>query len=136
MALKIRHNAVLGYFVETTAKAAEPLQPPLNATFIHRQTLANQVRFTTVELAELDARIAQAGRAGLAIEVATFEAWREAAALREPRDPGRRRGRRLPRRRQRPWPNGPTTSARPARWSTAPPPSRRRPPATRWSRPR
>ncbi|WP_374575037.1 DNA mismatch repair protein MutS [Phenylobacterium sp.] len=80
VALKIRHNAVLGYFVEATAKAAEPLMaPPLNATFIHRQTLANQVRFTTVELAELDARIAQAAERALAIELDTFEAWREAA---------------------------------------------------------
>jgi len=78
--LKIRHNAVLGYFVETTAKAAEPLMTaPLNAIFIHRQTLANQVRFTTVELAELDARIAQAAERALAIEVETFEAWREVA---------------------------------------------------------
>jgi len=78
--LKIRHNAVLGYYVETTAGRADPLfQPPLNATFIHRQTLANQVRFTTVELADLDARIAQAGERALAIEVAAFEAWREAA---------------------------------------------------------
>ena len=84
--LKIRHNAVLGYFVETTANKADPLlQPPLNATFIHRQTLANQVRFTTVELAELDAKIAQAGERALAIEVATFEAWREEArAVAEP----------------------------------------------------
>ncbi|WP_068876665.1 MULTISPECIES: DNA mismatch repair protein MutS [unclassified Phenylobacterium] len=80
VALKVRHNAVLGYFVETTAKAAEPLmQPPLNATFIHRQTLANQVRFTTVELAELDAKIAQAAERALAIELDTFEAWRAAA---------------------------------------------------------
>ena len=80
VALKIRHNAVLGYFVETTAKAAEPLfAAPLNATFIHRQTLANQVRFTTVELAELDAKIAQAAERALAIELETFEAWREAA---------------------------------------------------------
>jgi DNA mismatch repair protein MutS len=80
VALKIRHNAVLGYFVETTAKAAEPLfAAPLNATFIHRQTLANQVRFTTVELAELDAKIAQAAERALAIELDTFEAWREAA---------------------------------------------------------
>jgi DNA mismatch repair protein MutS len=80
VALKVRHNAVLGYFVETTAKAAEPLMaPPLNATFIHRQTLANQVRFTTVELAELDAKIAQAAERALAIEIDTFEAWREAA---------------------------------------------------------
>ncbi len=80
VSLKIRHNAVLGYFVEATAKAAEPLlQSPLNAAFIHRQTLANQVRFTTVELAELDARIAQAAGRALAIELDTFEAWREAA---------------------------------------------------------
>ncbi|MBI1196500.1 MAG: DNA mismatch repair protein MutS [Phenylobacterium sp.] len=80
VALKIRHNAVLGYFVEATAKAAEPLlKPPLNATFIHRQTMANQVRFTTVELAELDAKIAQAAERALAIELDTFEAWRDAA---------------------------------------------------------
>jgi DNA mismatch repair protein MutS len=84
--LKIRHNAVLGYFVETTAGKADPLfQAPLNATFIHRQTLANQVRFTTVELADLDARIAQAAQRALAIEVQTFEAWRdEAVALAQP----------------------------------------------------
>jgi DNA mismatch repair protein MutS len=84
--LKIRHNAVLGYFVEATAGKADPLMtPPLNATFIHRQTLANQVRFTTVELADLDARIAQAGERALAIEVQTFEVWRDqAVALAEP----------------------------------------------------
>ena len=78
--LRIRHNAVLGYFVETSAKQAESLfQPPLNALFIHRQTLASQVRFTTVELAELDARIAQAGERALAMELEIFEAWREQA---------------------------------------------------------
>lgn len=80
--LKIRHNGVLGYFVEATAGKADPLfQPPLNATFIHRQTLANQVRFTTVELADLDARIAQAAERALAMEVAAFEDWREQARL-------------------------------------------------------
>ena len=80
LALRIRHNAVLGYFVELPAAKADPLlKPPLNATFIHRQTLANQVRFTTVELAELDARIAQAAERALAIEVEAFEAWRETA---------------------------------------------------------
>ena len=56
-----------------------------NAAFIHRQTLANQVRFTTVELAELDARIAQAAERALAIEAETFEAWRGQAQR-----PGRR----------------------------------------------
>jgi DNA mismatch repair protein MutS len=84
--LKIRHNGVLGYFVEATAGKADPLfQPPLNAVFIHRQTMANQVRFTTVELADLDARIAQAAERALAMEVAAFEDWRAmAAALAEP----------------------------------------------------
>ena len=49
-ALKIRHNNVLGYFVEVTAQNGDRLlEPPLNATFIHRQTLAGQVRFTTTE---------------------------------------------------------------------------------------
>jgi DNA mismatch repair protein MutS len=80
VALRIRHNAVLGYFVEASAKQAEPLfAPPLNAVFIHRQTLANQTRFTTVELADLDARIAQAAERALAIEAEIFETWREAA---------------------------------------------------------
>src|SRR5207245_5285432 len=58
-ALKIRHNNVLGYFVEVTAQHGERLMaPPLNTTFIHRQTLAGQVRFTTTELGELEAKIA------------------------------------------------------------------------------
>jgi DNA mismatch repair protein MutS len=80
VAVRIKHNAVLGYFIDATAKQAEPLMaPPLNAIFIHRQTLANQVRFTTVELADLDARIAQAAERALAIEQEIFEAWREEA---------------------------------------------------------
>ncbi len=80
VAVKIRHNAVLGYFVEATARQAEPLlQPPLSGLFIHRQTLANQVRFTTVELADLDARIARAGEQALGLEAAIFETWRAAA---------------------------------------------------------
>jgi DNA mismatch repair protein MutS len=80
VAVKIRHNAVLGYFIETTARQADPLlNPPLSATFIHRQTLANQVRFTTVDLADLDARIARAADQALQLEVAVFETWREQA---------------------------------------------------------
>ncbi|NEX95063.1 DNA mismatch repair protein MutS, partial [Caulobacter sp. 17J65-9] len=86
VALKVKHNAVLGYFLETSAKQGEPLmRPPLNATFIHRQTLADKVRFTTVELADLDARIAQAGERALAMESETFEGFRaRAAALAAP----------------------------------------------------
>ncbi len=77
--LRIRHNAVLGYFVDCTARQADALmQPPLNTLFIHRQTTANQVRFTTGELAELDARISQAGDRALAMEQESFEALRRA----------------------------------------------------------
>ncbi|WP_339914622.1 DNA mismatch repair protein MutS [uncultured Brevundimonas sp.] len=74
---KVRHNAVLGYFLETTAKHAEHLlRGGPDSPFIHRQTLASQVRFTTVELSELDAKISQAGHRALAIEGETFETWR------------------------------------------------------------
>ncbi|TMJ86614.1 MAG: DNA mismatch repair protein MutS [Alphaproteobacteria bacterium] len=73
-ALKIRHNNVLGYFVEVTAQHGERLMaPPLNATFIHRQTLAGQVRFTTTELGELEAKIASAADRALGIELETFD---------------------------------------------------------------
>ncbi len=77
--LKIRHNNVLGYFIETTATHAERmLKPPLSETFIHRQTTANQLRFTTLELSELETRILNAGGRALAIEKRIFETLREA----------------------------------------------------------
>jgi DNA mismatch repair protein MutS len=84
--LKVRHNAVLGYFLEIAqAKAAPLLRPPLSATFIHRQTLASQVRFTTTELVDLDAKIAHAAERALSIELECFEAWRaEAQGLAQP----------------------------------------------------
>ena len=73
-ALKVRHNNVLGYFVEVTAQHGDKLlAPPLNATFIHRQTLAGQVRFTTTELGELEAKIASAAERALGIELTTFD---------------------------------------------------------------
>ena len=72
--LKIRHNNVLGYFVEVTAQHSDKLMtPPLNAQFIHRQTLAGQVRFTTTELGELEARIASAADRALGLELEIFE---------------------------------------------------------------
>ena len=71
--LKIRHNNVLGYFVEVTAPHGDKLMsPPHNAAFIHRQTLAGQVRFTTAELGELEAKIANAADRALAIELETY----------------------------------------------------------------
>ena len=72
--LKIKHNNVLGYFVEVSANNAPPLmQAPLSEFFIHRQTLANAVRFTSVELSELDGKITRARDAALAAEMALFE---------------------------------------------------------------
>jgi DNA mismatch repair protein MutS len=72
--LKIRHNNVLGYFVDVTAQHGEKLMSaPLNATFIHRQTLAGQVRFTTTELGELEAKIANAADRALALELEIFD---------------------------------------------------------------
>ncbi len=72
--LKIRHNNVLGYFVEVTAQHGEKLMTaPFNATFIHRQTLAGQVRFTTTELGELEAKIASAADRALGLELEHFD---------------------------------------------------------------
>lgn len=72
--LKIRHNNVLGYFVEVTAQHGDKLMAaPFNATFIHRQTLAGQVRFTSTELGELEAKIASAAERSLGLELEIFE---------------------------------------------------------------
>ena len=67
--LKIKHNNVLGYFIETTATHADKMMaPPLNETFIHRQTTANQVRFTTVPLSEIEIKILNAGNHAIELE--------------------------------------------------------------------
>jgi DNA mismatch repair protein MutS len=74
--LKLKHNNVLGYHIDATTKQAETLTaPPQNARFMHRQTNAGSMRFTTAELAELDAKIARAGEAALARELALFKAF-------------------------------------------------------------
>ena len=71
--IKIKHNNVLGYFVETPASHAEKmLSEPLSETFIHRQTTANQVRFTTVPLSEMETKILNAGGRALEIEKSIF----------------------------------------------------------------
>lgn len=72
--LKIKHNNVLGYFIETTATHADRmLSPPLSDTFIHRQTTANQVRFTTLPLSEMETKILSAGGRALDIEKRLYE---------------------------------------------------------------
>ena len=72
--LKIKHNNVLGYFIETTATHAEKmLAAPLSERFIHRQTTANAVRFTTVDLSELETKILNAGARALEIEKGLYQ---------------------------------------------------------------
>src|SRR5262245_17897766 len=72
--LKVCHNNNLGYFVEVPSQHGEKfLQPPLNATFIHRMTMAGQVRFTTTELGALESKIVGAADRALRIELETFE---------------------------------------------------------------
>ena len=84
-ALKIKHNNVLGYFVETPAgHAGKMLNPPLSETFIHRQTTANQVRFTTVPLSEMETKILNAGGRALALEQEVFADLHAAVMARAP----------------------------------------------------
>ncbi len=78
--LKLKHNGVLGYHIDATTKQAEALMaPPLNTRFIHRQTNAGSIRFTTTELAELDAKIARAGEAAQSRELALFKEFAASA---------------------------------------------------------
>ncbi|MBI3513125.1 MAG: DNA mismatch repair protein MutS, partial [Proteobacteria bacterium] len=76
-ALKIRHNNILGYYIEVPAAHTDRLRAYLSADgralFIHRQTMAGAARFSTVELADLEARLAKAGDSALALELTLFE---------------------------------------------------------------
>jgi DNA mismatch repair protein MutS len=85
--LRIRHNNVIGYYIEVSAANA----PKLGSDFIHRQTMAGAMRYTTPDLADLQSKIASAADRALALELRLFEdlvgevmAWRgeiaEAAA--------------------------------------------------------
>ncbi|MCR9256561.1 MAG: DNA mismatch repair protein MutS [Alphaproteobacteria bacterium] len=69
--LKIRHNNVLGYFVEVTSNHADKLA--VMDLFIHRQTMANAARFSTVELGDLERDLSSAGDKAVAIEKQIFE---------------------------------------------------------------
>lgn len=92
--LKVTHNNVLGYFIDVPAKQADALLVSKDKTsesandnpFIHRQTLANSVRFTTPDLAELERDVSQAAEKALALELEFFgqfvdEINKEAEAL-------------------------------------------------------
>ena len=76
-ALKIRHNNILGYYIEVPAAHADKLRAALDGEnkpiFIHRQTMAGAARFTTVELGDLETRLAKAGDGALGLELRFFE---------------------------------------------------------------
>jgi DNA mismatch repair protein MutS len=75
--LKIKHNNVLGYFIEVTTAHEDKLRakPEL---FIHRQTTAGQVRFTTLELNALESRILNAANHALEIEKRHYDSLKQA----------------------------------------------------------
>ena len=72
--LRIKHNGVLGYFIETAPQHADKLMQGANRElFRHRQTIGTAVRFSTDELAQLDTKISQAADQALAMELSLFE---------------------------------------------------------------
>jgi DNA mismatch repair protein MutS len=82
--LKVRHNNILGYYIEVPAAQSKPLMAEPSAhTFRHRQTMAGAVRFTTPELAETESRIVDAADRALAIEQEVFAELAAAIAAEE-----------------------------------------------------
>jgi len=75
--LKIKHNGVLGYFIEVPSRHGDALMAP-DSGFTHRQTMNNAVRFNSLSLHEEASRIAEAGGRALAAEEAHFEELVEA----------------------------------------------------------
>ena len=94
--LRIKHNNVLGYFVEVgegqaralTGNAADDAPGvdgpaagdgtasamPAKTRFFHRQTMASAMRFSTDELSALESRIAGAAAEALRLEFQAFDA--------------------------------------------------------------
>ena len=71
--LRVRHNNILGFYIEVTQLNAKPLlSEPLSTRFRHRQTMANAVRFTTAELIEIEGQLAAASERALALEQEIF----------------------------------------------------------------
>lgn len=76
--LKLKHNHFLGYFIEVPQAQGELLlKPPHDTTFMHRQTMADAMRFSTKDLAEIEAKISSAADQALVREQAIFEALRD-----------------------------------------------------------
>jgi DNA mismatch repair protein MutS len=72
--LKLKHNNFLGFFIEVPqAQGEKLLRPPFNATFVHRQTMTDAMRFSTTELAELEAKMSSAADRALDRELRIFD---------------------------------------------------------------
>jgi DNA mismatch repair protein MutS len=67
--LRIRHNNVIGYYIEVSANHAGKLGPE----FIHRQTMAGAQRYTTIGLVDLETKIASAAERALALELRLYD---------------------------------------------------------------
>jgi DNA mismatch repair protein MutS len=82
--LKVRHNNILGFYIEVTQANAKPLlEGQLAGEFRHRQTMANAVRFSTPELIETEGRIASATERALSLEQEVFTELSEAVQREE-----------------------------------------------------
>jgi DNA mismatch repair protein MutS len=76
--LRVKHNHMIGYFVEVPQNVGEDLlKDPWKETFVHRQTMAGAMRFSTIELGELEAKIASAADRALKIELGLFDSLAE-----------------------------------------------------------
>ena len=69
--LKVKHNNVLGYHIDVRSAHADKLMS--DPSFIHRQTTAQAVRFTTAELGELEQQLSSAADRALALEIELFD---------------------------------------------------------------
>ena len=73
--LRIKHNMMLGYFIEVPQAVGETcLKGLMRETFIHRQTMMDAMRFSSVELSALESRISGASDRALALETEVFDA--------------------------------------------------------------
>ncbi|GJD54155.1 DNA mismatch repair protein MutS [Methylobacterium dankookense] len=71
--LRIKHNNLLGYFIEVPQSVGEACLKGLMSEFVHRQTMVDAMRFTSVELGELESKISGASDRALALETAVFD---------------------------------------------------------------
>lgn len=69
--LKIKHNNILGTYIEVSTHNAKVLEAN-KERFIHRQTMANNMRFTTTELSDLESKMANAAGRLLELEIEHF----------------------------------------------------------------